>query len=284
MHQSSRYQSEHRKREYIRLRRKTPEEEFVGRLRQEFELSPRLSRGVLEVVAETFFDKQEIGVGQVRYTAVSREEGPGKSMEDLQKVSVVLTREVASDHETLERYGPSAMRRVQISRMCEEAFDQGALLTQEDLGRLLGVSSRTIRRDVEALMEQKVKLYLRGLQKDIGKGVSHKVWIVTLYLQWKTYSEIERITGHSVGAIKGYLNDFSRVVMAQMRGIGSPQEIGFYVGRTARLVEEYLALIREAQGDERMRSRLRSLKQQWRFLERQIPLKKGAPCMVWRLL
>jgi hypothetical protein len=164
MHQSKRYQSEHRKREYVRLQRKTPEEEFVGRLRQEFELSPRLSRGVLEVVAETFFDKREIRVGQVRYTAVSREEGPGKSMEDLRKVSVVLTREVASDHETLERSGPSAMRRVQITRMSEEAFDQGALLTQEDLGRLLGVSSRTIRRDVEELMEQKVKLYLRGLQ------------------------------------------------------------------------------------------------------------------------
>ncbi|MDL1892036.1 DUF1670 domain-containing protein [Sphingobacteriales bacterium CHB3] len=46
---------------------------------------------------------------------------------------------------------------------------------------------------------QNLKLYLRGLQRDIGKGISHKVWIVGLYLEQKTYSDIERITGHTTG-------------------------------------------------------------------------------------
>ena len=119
---AKRYQSEYRKREYKRLGRKTKEEEFVGRLRQEFELSPRLSRGVLEVVEETFFDKQELRVGQVTYTAVSGEEGPGKAMEELKKVSVILTRELASDCEVLERHGGCGLRRVQIARMSEEAY------------------------------------------------------------------------------------------------------------------------------------------------------------------
>jgi hypothetical protein len=239
---------------------------------------------VLEVVAETFFDNREIGSGQVEYTCVSAEEGPGKTMEELKKVRVKLTRGLASDQEVEGRCGESAMRKVQILRMTEEAYDQGGLLTQEDLGRILGVSSRTIRRDVEELMEKRVKLYLRGLQRDIGKGISHKVWIVGLYLEWKTYSEIERITGHSSGAIKAYLNDFSRVLMARERGIHSTKEIGFYIGRTERLVEEYVSLIQQTERDSRKRKRLESIKSQMRHLERKIPLKKGDSGMVWRLV
>jgi hypothetical protein len=239
---------------------------------------------VLEVVEEVFFDNREMSGGEIEYTCVSAEEGPGRSMEELKKIRVRLTKDLASDREVQERCGDSAMRRVQILRMTEEAHDQGGLLTQEDIGRILGVSSRTIRRDVEELMEKKLKLYLRGLQRDIGKGISHKVWIVGLYLQWKTYSEIERITGHSVGAMKIYLNDFSRVVMARERGIRSAKEIGFYIGRTERLVREYLQLIAQAERDSQQRRRLLSIKTQMRHLERHIPSKKRDSGMVWRLV
>jgi hypothetical protein len=278
-----RYRSEHRRAAYGRLRKKTQEHEFVDRLEREFEFSPRLSRGVLEVVSELFFENRELGAGQVDYTCVSAEEGPGKPMEELKKVRVKLTRDLVSDQDVEARLGSSARRKVQILRMTEEAYDQGGLLTQEDLGRILTVSARTVRRDVEELMHKKLKLYLRGLQKDIGKGVSHKVWIVSLYLKWKTYSEIERITGHTVGSIKSYLNDFCRVMMARERGIASAKEIGFYLGRTERLVGEYLVLLKEAQDLREMRERLKSLKFQMAHLERKRPGKKGLSTMVWRL-
>lgn len=284
MQTTTRWRSIHRQAEYGRLRKKTREHEFVDRLEREFEFSPRVTRGLLEVVEEMFFDNREIGAGQIEYTCVSAEEGAGKRIEELKKVRVKLTKELTSDRDIQVRLGDSAMRKVQILRMAEEAYDQEGLLTQEDLGRILGVSSRTIRRDVEELIEQKVKLYLRGLQRDIGKGISHKVWIVGLYLQWKTYSEIERITGHSVGAIKTYLNDFSRVLMACERGIRNAKEIGYYIGRTERLVGEYLELIARAERDREQRKRLASIKLQMRHLERKIPLKKGDSGMVWRLV
>ena len=284
MQATTRYHSVHRRSTYRRLRKKTQEHEFVDRLEREFEFSPRESRGVLDVVTEMFFDNREIGAGQVEYTCVSAEEGPGKSMEALTKVRVKLTRDLVSDADCEARWGSSARRRVQILRLTEEAYDQGGLLTQEDLGRILGVSARTIRRDVEDLMQQHVKLYLRGLQKDIGKGISHKVQVVSLYLQWKTYSEIERLTGHTVGSIKAYLNDFCRVMMARERGIRSAQEIGYYLGRTERLVGEYLALLQEAEKSKELRTRIESLKYQMRHLERKSPGKKGLSSMVWRAL
>lgn len=284
MERSSRWQSRHRGSEYKRLRQKTLEEAFTDRLSREFEFSPCVRRGVLDVVGEMFFDNRELGAGQIDYTCVSAEEGPGKEMGELKKIRVRLSREVPSDLEIQRLQGSRARRRAQLLRMSEEAFDQGGLLTQEDLGRIIGVSSRTIRRDVELLMRQKLKLYLRGLQQDIGKGISHKRWIVGLYLEWKTYSEIERITGHSVGAIKRYLSDFTRVLMAHTRGIRSAREIGYYIGRTARMVQEYLELIKQAQGQPQQRRRLESLKTQQRHLERQMPVKKGVFGMVWRPL
>jgi len=279
METGGRWRSVHRQAEYNRLRKKTREHEFVGRLEREFEFSPRVSRGVLEVVGETFFDNREMGSGETEYTCASAEEGPGKSISDLKKVQVRLTRDVRSDRDVQARSGDSAVRKVQILRMTEEAYEQGGFLTQEDLGRLLGVSSRTIRRDVEELVDQKVRLYLRGLQRDIGKGVSHKVWIVGLYLEWKTYIEIERLTGHSGGAIKGYLNDFNRVLMARERGIRRAKEIGYYIGRTERWVEEYLELIVRAEKDREQRKRLESIKSQMRHVECKIPSKKGI--LVW---
>jgi hypothetical protein len=97
------------------------------------------------------------------------------------------------------------------------------------------------------------------------------------------YSEIERITGHSVGAIKQYLNDFNRIVMARERGIRNAGEIGFYVGRSERLVNEYMVLIRQAERDPQQRERLTSIKSRLRHLERNIPSKKRDISMVWRL-
>lgn len=284
MHQKQKRRSVHRQHEYGRLRQKTREQQFVHQLEREFELSPRESRGILEVVQETFLDKQKLQQGQIEYVCVHAEEGAGKTIAEMRKVRVVLTRERSDDHEIQERLGESAMRRVQILRMTEEAYDKGGLLTQEDLGRILGVSSRTIRRDVEVLMQQNLKLYLRGLQRDIGKGISHKVWIVRLYLEQKTYSEIERITGHTAGSIKIYLSDFSRVLMAKTRGVKTVKEIAFYIGRTERLVQEYLELIRAGEADTQQRDRLRGLVEQMRHLERRIPLKKGHSSMVWRLV
>lgn len=280
---AARHRSEFRKAEYRRLKKKTKEEEFVDTLHREFELSPKVSYGVLELVEGMFFNKRVPGEGQIIYTAVAADEGAGKTIDEMKKVTIVVTRDVSSDDEIRQKYGDSAKRTVQILRMTEEAFDQGALLTQEDLGKILEVSSRTIRRDVIGVMKKNVRLFLRGLQRDIGKGVSHKIWIVGLYLQQKTYSEIERLTGHSTGAIKQYLNDFSRILMAKERGIESASEIGFYVGRSAHLVNEYLDLIARAQKDKQQRSCLAGIKSQMKHLERPIPDKKKDISMVWRL-
>ncbi len=279
--------SEERGARYQRLREKSRQREFMQAMEREFELSPRESKGIYEVVVEMFLNEAPLRDGQVRYVAVGAEEVSGPAMDGLKKKAVVLTRDEESDLDVERDHGRSGVRRVKLLRMTEEAYDQGALLTQEDVGRIIGVSSRTIRRDVRALMRTPVKLYLRGIQRDIGRGISHKVWIVGLYLEWKTYSEIQRITGHSLGSIKTYLNDFSRVLMARERGVTTAEEIGYYIGRSGRLVKEYLALIEQGEERPEQKGRIESLKEQMKYLEREkrgIDFKKKHSGMVWRLI
>ena len=108
MQATTRYRSVHRRAAYGRLSKKTQEHEFVDRLEREFEFSPRLSRGVLDVVTEMFFDNREIGAGQVEYTCVSAEEGSGKTMDELQKIRVKLMRDLVSDADCEARLGATA--------------------------------------------------------------------------------------------------------------------------------------------------------------------------------
>lgn len=269
-----------------RLDKKTRDYLFRYSLETEFEFSPKLSEGVLMLMNDLYFDVRPLRAGQIRYIAVSKEEGSGKRMEELEKVEVILTKEAPWDAELIKSKDQGALRQMRILRMTEEAYDQGAYLTQEDLAKILGVSVRQIRRDISVLRQMGYRLYLRGAMRDIGRGVSHKVWIVDLYLEWKTYSEIKRITGHSVGAIKTYLNDFSRVLMNLERGITDLREISFNTGKSERLVKEYVDLIKQAEADEFKRRRLSSMKEQLAWLRRaqEVDFKKKHSSMVWRLI
>ncbi|QQK77821.1 DUF1670 domain-containing protein [Salicibibacter cibarius] len=84
----------------------------------------------------------------------------------------------------------------------------------------------------------------RGAYHDIGPTLSHKVWIVGLYLQYLTYSVIARRTRHSISAIKRYLRDFGRVVTCSKKGL-TAAETAHMAGISERLANEYVALYRD---------------------------------------
>lgn len=267
-----------------RLEKKTRDGLFHHALSTEFNFSLRECTGVLDLMNDLYFGHRPLSEGQVRYIAVHKDERSGKRMEQLRKVEVILTKESSDDKKL--RSSNSKLRRVQILRMTEEAYEQDGLLTQEDLSVLLDVSVRQIRRDIKVLLDKDFRVLLRGRMQDIGRGVSHKVWIVNLYLEWKTYSEIRRITGHTVDAIKKYLNDFSRILMNVVHGVEDVRQISFYTGKSPRLVKEYLEIISSAGQDKMKQSRLESLTEQLLWLRRsqQVDFKKSPSCMVWRLI
>ena len=133
------------------------------------------------------------------------------------------------------------MRKHKVIRMANEAFDQGGLLTQEDLAVLLCSSRRTIRRDIKELKVQGIEVPTRGTLQDIGPGVTHKSKVVKMWLEGYEYTDIERKTCHSGFSVQRYLSGFSKVVRFYSRGYSLP-EIRELADMSERLIQEYLDL------------------------------------------
>jgi hypothetical protein len=79
-----------------------------------------------------------------------------------------------------------------INQISNEAYNQGALLTQADIAILLRESTKTITRHIAELETKDILIPTRGKWKDIGPGVSHKKRILELYLKGDEYTAVTR--------------------------------------------------------------------------------------------
>jgi hypothetical protein len=200
----------------------------------------------------------------MRLTAVSVDEPSGKPLSAMRKVGVVVTVDGGlEDLEVQKRFGSGRLRRVRLLRMAEEAVDQGGVLTQEDLSRVLQVGVRTIRRDIRALRSAGHWVPTRGTVKEIGRGQSHKAKIVEMYLQGMTYSQIVKRARHSPSSIKRYVESFGRVLVLWEHGVKEAREIGYILGLSERLAGEYLSL-RKRYARQEYRDRLEEIARQVR--------------------
>jgi hypothetical protein len=232
-----------------RLAVKTLDQRFRYELETGFEMAPRVAQSILETAQDVFNLDAVSGAqdgrlrpGQIRQVIAAAGAPHGRPLRETEMVEVVWTINAGEeDLAVLREHGPQALRRIRILRLIDEALDQGGEPTQEDLGRALGVTARTIRSDIAALKAEGYRVTTRGKLRGVGRGQTHKVIIVELYLKRHTYTEIKRRTRHSVGSIKRYIQTFGRVVMLSRKGL-SVSEIAFAVGISERLAEEYLDL------------------------------------------
>jgi biotin operon repressor len=235
-----------------RLQAKSPEEAIIEQISRDFNLAPFMARTQFEQMRRYFehYLGLERDVGQMTFLAISGDTPPGRPIAESKRVPINLTMDGPDDLEAL-RHSVAALRQGKIQRLTQEAQEQGALLTQEDLARLLCTSCSTIKRDIAQLRAAGVDVPTRGQIKDIGKGVSHKTHIVSDWLAGYTFSEIQHRRRHSIHAIERYCADFQRIVRLQERGLSASQ-IRIGTGLSERLVGEYLAL-RETVGPENER-------------------------------
>jgi len=199
---------------YDRSLEKTPEQLFINSLRKEYELSPAESAGILELAKGCLFGEVPKQIGKQKFLCASRNAKHGRALKEQEMVEVELTLDGGiEDLDVLRKQGSQALRQLKVLRLTEEAYQQGGLLTQEDIGRLLQVSSRTIRDDIRELQKDGNTVHTRGNDQDIGRGLSHKSRIVELYVKGYTYDEIMRRTRHSAHAIKRYVSNFGRLLL-----------------------------------------------------------------------
>ena len=232
-----------------RLELKSAAEAIIERIQHDFNLAPMVARTLFKQMRSYFerYYQLKNDTGQLTYLAVSADSPAGRKLEECQRVAIKLSLHTPDDLVALSS-GIAALRQARIMRLTEQAYEQGALLTHEDLACLLGSSLSTIKRDVRALREQELNVPTRGQVKDIGKGVSHKTQIVQDYLAGYTFSEIQWRRRHSVGAIGRYCQDLARVVRLRHKCF-SVADIRRTTGLSERLIVEYLALYEQCEPD-----------------------------------
>lgn len=236
---------------YDRSLEKTPEQLFINSLRKEYELSPAESLGILELAKSCLFGDVPKVLGKQKFLCASKKAKHGRALKEQEMIEVELTLDNGiEDLDVLRLRGSKCLRQLKILRISEEAYIQGGLLTQEDIGRLLQVSSRTIREDIQELQKDENRVHTRGNEHDIGRGISHKSRIVELYLKGYTYDEIMRRSRHSPHSIKRYVSNFGRLLLIKSHGIKNISEISRLLHQSERLTKEYLELFEKHKKDD----------------------------------
>lgn len=255
-----------RKNPLSRIELKSYEGEFLYELINSYELSPKLSEQILISAKTSLLRTRELREGQLVGIVVGLDEKSGKSVEKMKKKKVVLTlNNGLEDMTVLGKFGRSGLRQTIIQRITAEAIEQGGVLSQEDLSYYLNCSKRTIKRDILAIRKRGITVTTRGVLHNIGRGQTHKAEIIKLYLEDYTYSEIKRKTRHSIGAIKRYLESFSKVLMAKHFGINNLSELSSITGLSKYLLQQYIKILSDSELNPVMSSNLSILLEQSQY-------------------
>src|SRR3989339_1475832 len=239
---------------------KSSEGELLWELENSYSLSPKLSSSIMTTAKECLLRDYSLREGQIEVTVIGIEERSGKLIEKMEKKKVRLTIDNGiEDIAALKEYGRIGLREIKIQRITEEAIEQSGVLSQEDISKYLSVSLRTVKRDIRKIKQRGIEVVTRGYLHNIGRGQTHKVKIIGMYLDGKTYSEIKLTARHSSGAIKRYLGSFTKVLMAQSKGIYERKEISAVTGISEGLVKQYLELIKESKKDKTRSENLKNL-------------------------
>jgi hypothetical protein len=232
-----------------RLAQKQLDQQFMHEIIHGLQCSPFEAKAVLEAVYKVYGSYFEtsghLKPGQILFQVISIDEGPSARLANSKQVTVTLSLDAGEeDLQIRKKHGVVGLRQHRLERVCTEAFQQGGLLTIEDLAyRLFNCGQRTLCRDLEQLKAKGIILPLRSTIKDMGRSISHRAMIVEQWLQGKEYSDISRNTHHSVAAVKNYIQKFKRVIGLAEQGF-DVHTIGFLVKLSPALVEQYYQLYR----------------------------------------
>jgi hypothetical protein len=234
-----------------RLAQKQLDRQFATEIISGLQCSPFEANAILDTVYKVYGPYFEtsgtLKPGQILLPIISVETASNTALCEGAQVTVVLTLDAGKEDLEIRRTsGVTGLRRHRVQRMTHEAFQQGGLLTLEDLGhRLLNCGQRTLCRDIKALKANNIILPLRSTIKDMGRAISHRTLIVEHWLKGKEYVQISKSTFHSIASVKGYVSKFKRIIALANEGF-DVHEISFLVKISASLAEQYYQLYQTA--------------------------------------
>jgi hypothetical protein len=201
---------------------------------------------ILEVISKHMRSEEHLTHGQALWMAVSVNHPPAhrQRIADTELVPVLLDLSTAEDVQRRIDRLPAAQRLLHKAlRLCQQAYQQGGLLSNCDLAELLHCHDGRIavllaqhERDTNTVVPRRATLH------DVGTGLTHKRIIC-----WKRYAEgkephiVARETYHSLEAVDRYLGQYDRVRHCRLEGL-TAEQTAHALGCGLPLVREYLAI------------------------------------------
>lgn len=190
---------------------------------------------------------QFLNYGYLTWMAVPVDEYPqrGKTIAATRLKPILLSFITDDDITHIARgYDAKSLRKKKLLRWVDQAFDQGALLTQLDLAALLGCCDAVVSQYVQEIQKDTGKILpTRGNIHDLSGAITHKKEIITLYLEGYLTPEIATKTNHSKEAVDRYIKDFHRVKLLWENNIRDPEKITQVARLSKRVVQQYIDLL-----------------------------------------
>lgn len=248
------------RKKYGPLQDKTLRNVLAHRIHEQFPVigGPIMRLACADLILKVFHDhvrlKETVTHGQVLWMAVSIDDPPHRyqRIQETDLVPVVLDLSLAEDvQRRIDRIPPPERLLHRAVRLCQQAHQQGGLLSNCDLAELLNADDSVIarllvqhERDTQKIVPRRATLH------DVGTGLTHKAIIC-----WKRYAEgkeapqIARETRHSLAAVDHYLGQYDRVRHCHKQGMDA-RETAHVLSCSPALVEQYLDIDRRLESPE----------------------------------
>lgn len=204
---------------------------------------------ILEVIHAHLRPYQHLQHGQALWMGISVDDPPArmKRTADTDLVPLVLDLSTVDDvQKRIDRTSKHQRLLHKALRMCQQAYDQGALLSNCDLAELLSADDSTIASLLSAHEHDTGKMVpRRATVHDVGSGLTHKRIILRKrFLEGKSPDQIATETYHSLEAVDRYLGQYDRVRHCKLQGM-TKEAIAFTLSCSISLVQQYLDLDQE---------------------------------------
>ncbi len=197
--------------------------QFANDIIEGMNCSPFEAEAILDkvhyVYAPLLDNSDSLKPGQIQVSVVDAAVAPTTPLAQAKQRLVTLTLNAGSDDLAVRRQGHViALRRRRLVRICEEAFQQGGLLTLEGIADLFNCAVRTLVSDLATLRDEGIVPPLRSTIKDMGRAITHRALIIELWLSGLEYSDIATKTCHSVASVANYVDKFKRCAALSAKG------------------------------------------------------------------
>lgn len=205
---------------------------------------------ILHLIEDVYSDR--LPPRSIYWPAVPLKNGQTGKAPDIQQLVNVRLQLVTDEEVALladqklcgQRKARRTFNQTRFVRWCQEAYDQGGVLTLLDLSLLSGLSegqAGNLIRDFE--QEHQTTVPIRGTVHDLGPSVSHKAEVIRRFLKGHSPADIAYELRHSQQAVDAYIKDYETTrKLVQKFPLA---EIPALSRRALSVVKEHVKLIEE---------------------------------------